>query len=295
MDLLSKFDSVQVTTDSRISEQDKAVCAAHQAAYDAARSALEELKYMWADILAQQETALQGTGKSPTTYVTSSDLDISEDHIKKQIQLLHRLFIFNVVSYFNETYHVSVSHKDVQGALLPEEPDRYARTKEDLARYGEQMLQLSLTSDQIVEQLLARLDGRRLQEQAVYELKEKCHKAVWNTYSGKAEFVCKKDVITLSYGCSFENWTSYDEWELTDSLKNVLRGLAHYETGSFAVTPKTILELLGYYRTKNDRTEFSDCKKVKQIRLFKNRRVDIRFADASAAKEFADNYLGTMC
>ena len=140
MDLLSKFDSVQVTTDSRISEQDKAVCAAHQAAYDAARSALEELKYMWADILAQQETALQGTGKSPTTYVTSSDLDISEDHIKKQIQLLHRLFIFNVVSYFNETYHVSVSHKDVQGALLPEEPDRYARTKEDLARYGEQML-----------------------------------------------------------------------------------------------------------------------------------------------------------
>lgn len=295
MDLLSKFDSVQVTPDNRISEQDKAVCAAHQAAYEAAKSALEELKYMWTDILAQQKTALQGTGRPPTTYVTSSGLDISENHIEKQIQLLHRLFISNLVWYFNETYHVTVSSEEVKNALLPEEPDRYSYSEEDMAQYEKQVQNLLLHSDQIVEQILARLDGRGLWEQAIYELKEKCHKAVWNTCSGKAEYVCKKDVITLSYGCSFKTWAGYGEWELTDTIKSVLRGLAHYETGSFAVTPKTISILLGYYCIKNDRIDFSDCKKIKQLRLFKNRRVDIRFSDASEAKDFTEKYLGTMC
>ena len=295
MDLLSKFDSVQVTSDGRISEQDKAFCAAHQTAYDTAKSALEELKYIWADILEQQENALQGTETSATSYISSSGLDISTDHIEKHLQLLHRLFIFNLVSYFNETYHVTVSSEEVKNALLPEEPGRYSCSKEDMALYHKQMQELSLHSDQIVEQILARLDGRGLQEQAIYELKEKCHKAVWSTYSGKAEFVCKKDVITLSYGCNFESWMSSSHWELTDGMKNVLRGIAHYEIGSFSVLPQTIGTLLQYYRQENDRIDFFDCKKVKQLRLFKNRRVDIRFANASAAREFAENYLGTMC
>lgn len=295
MDLLSKFDSVHVTSDGRISEQDKAFCAAHQTAYDAAKSSLEELKYIWTDILEQQETALQGTGRPSTTYVTSSGLNISVDHIEKQIQLLHRLFIFNLVWYFNKTYHVTVSAEEVIEVLLPKEPERYSCSEEDIAQYEKQVQELSLHSDQIVEHILARLDGRGLQEQAIYELKEKCHKAVWNTYSGKAEFVCKKDVISLSYGCSFKTWAGYSEWELTDTIKSVLRGLAHYETGAFAATPKTISNLLGYYCTRNDRIDFSDCKKVKQLRLFKNRRVDIRFSDASEAKEFTEKYLGTMC
>lgn len=294
MDLLSKFDSVQITSDGRISEQDKAVCAAHQTAYEAAKSTLEELKYMWVDILAQQEIALQGTGRPPITYVASSGLNISVDHIEKQIQLLHRLFIFNLVWYFNQTYHITVSNEEVKAALLPEEPDRYSCSEEDMAQYEKQMQDLSLHSDQIVEQILVRLDGRELQEQAVYELKEKCHQAVWNTYRGKADFVCKKDVITLSYGCNFESLIS-NCWELTDGMKNVLRGLAHYETGSFAVMPKTIFNLLEYYRTRDDRVDFSDCKKVKQLRLFKNHRVDIRFENANAAKEFVENYLGTVC
>lgn len=296
MDLVSKFDSVQVTSDGRISERDKDVCAAHQAAYNAAKSALEELKCIWLDILAQQEKALENTGASATTYISSSGLDITVDHIEKHIQLLHRLFIFNLVSYFNETYHVTVSSEEVKNALLPEDPDRYSCSKEDLARYDEQMQVLSLRSEQIVDQLFARLEGRGLQEQALYELKSKCYGAVRNPYSGEARYICKKDVITLSYGCNFESWMSSSHWELPDGTKNILRGIAHYETGSFSAIPQTIEPLLRYYRLENDRIEFADCKKVTQLRLFKNSRVDIRFANASAAQEFAEKYLEeTVC
>lgn len=295
MDLVSKFDSVQVTADSRISERDKEVCAAHQAAYDAARSALEELKCIWSDILAQQEKALENTGAPATTYISSSGLNITVDHIEKHLQLLHRLFIFNLVSYFNKAYHVTVSSEDVKNALLPEDPDRYSCSKEDLVRYDEQMQALSLRSEQIVEQILARLEGRGLQEQAVYELKAKCYGAVRHPYSNETRYVCKKDVITLSYGCNFESWLSSSHWELPDGTKNVLRGIAHYETGSFSIIPQTIRSLFGYIRLENDRIEFFDCKKVKQLRLFKNSRVDIRFANASAAQEFVEKYLEAVC
>lgn len=295
MNLLSKFDSVAVTSDGKISEHDKTVCAAHQAAYDAAKSAMEELECVWTDILAQQEKALQNAGDFSTSYISSPHLNLSQDAIARHIQSLHGTFVSNLVTYFNQTYHVSVSVSDIKSALLPTEPGRYSGNMEEMERYVGQMRALSLRSEQIVEQILARLDGRSLQEQAVHELKVECHRAVWNTYSGKAQFVCRKDVLTLTYGCHFESWMGSGHWELTDGTKKLLRGLAHYETGSFTAIPMSIMPLFGYYRLESGCVKFPDCKKVAQLRLFKNSRMDIRFTSAGAAKEFVENYLGTVC
>ena len=45
MDLLSKFSSIEIKPDARISETDRTFCQAHQAAYDAARASLQELEF----------------------------------------------------------------------------------------------------------------------------------------------------------------------------------------------------------------------------------------------------------
>ena len=47
MDLLTKFENVEMKADTRISESDRIFCEAHQAAYDSARTSLPELEFIW--------------------------------------------------------------------------------------------------------------------------------------------------------------------------------------------------------------------------------------------------------
>ena len=54
MDLLQKFETVEMKADTRISESDRIFCEAHQAAYDSARTSLPELGFIWNDMLSQQ-------------------------------------------------------------------------------------------------------------------------------------------------------------------------------------------------------------------------------------------------
>lgn len=293
MDLLSKFDSVAVTPDGRISAEDKALCAAHQAAYDAARASLEKLIQTWEAMQAEQQAALEGTGSSPDQYLISGSLSISASAIREQIASLHAKLIRSLVRHFNETYHISIQAYSIEENLLPPKPDWYGSSSEQKDAYKKQLQSLSLRSSQIVEQIIAQLDGRSLSEQALHELKSNCHRAAWSTYRGEPEFVLNKNVIRFSYGCSYE--TLYSAWQLTDNMKTILRGLAHYETGSFSVTPHSLANLFGYNWFKNDLVVLPSCHKAVKLRMFKNRRVDLTFAETGFARKFAEGYLGPVC
>lgn len=293
MDLLSKFDAVAVTPDSQITEQDKAFCAAHQAAYDAARASLESLMLTWEAVRAEQQTALQDTDSEPTRYLTSEHLCISAAGIREHITSLHAKLIRSLVRHFNETYHISIQACSIEENLLPPKPDWYSSSSEQKDAYKKQLQGLSLRSDQIVELILAQLDGRSLSEHALYELRESCHRAAWSTYRGEPEFVLNKNVIRFSYGCSYES--CYPIWRLTDEMKIILRGLAHYETGNFGVTPTSFSPLLGYNHIGAEIVPFPDCQKVSKLRMFKNHRVDLTFVNECSARGFVEGYLGPVC
>ncbi len=294
MDLLAKFDAVAAEPDSQITPHDRDFCVAHQAAYDAARSAMQELERVWNDILAQQREALQGTGSSDMAYLYSDHLKLSATEISWHATRLHSRLICELVEYFNRTYHVTVSAEQVKAALLPCEPDCTARNEAVFREYREQLQSLSLTSGQIVAQIIARLEGRSLREQALHELKTSCHRAAWNTYQGKPQYEQSKNVIRFSYGCHYEG-LYFTGWELSDGLKSILHGVAHYETGSFSAIPHSLSKLMGYNRLESDLIAFPDCQKVSKLRMFKNSRADLTFADTAFAREFAEDYLGTVC
>ena len=59
--------------------------------------------------------------------------------------------------------------------------------------------------------------------------------------------------------------------------------------------PVGLSDLVGYGRIDHDLILFPSCTKLKQLKMFKNRRVDIKFASEALAKEFIDTYLGTVC
>lgn len=158
------------------------------------------------------------------------------------------------------------------------------------------MDELSLSYTAVLEQIFLQTDGRALYEQALHELKEKCHQAAWISGSGKPLFEQKKSILQLTgYACNFRDRYSGVVWELSDRTKNILRGIAHFETGMFGTAPCSLSRLLGRYDLPDSQHEFPDCEKLQSLRMFKNGRVDIKFASEAHAAQFIEDYLKTIC
>ena len=298
MDLLQKFADVEVKGDTRITEADRDFCQAHQAAYDNAKSTLSELKFFWEDMLANQYHLLSSIEAPDTLYLLSGkELKISSENINETIKAAHSTFISQLIYYFNRTYHISISPDEIKTALLPKQPEvshRFDELKEWNA-YGKALLELSLQYTDILKQIFIRLDGRNLKEQAMHELLEKCHQAAWESHNKAPRYVLKKAVLQFStYACSHTDRYSYESWELSERIKRILQGIAHFETGSFSLIPSKISSLISSYHLDSDFFEFPTCKKLQSIKLYKNTRVDIRFATEEYARKFTEKYLGTV-
>ena len=299
MDLLDKFAEVEVRADGRISESDKHFCEQHQAAYQAALDAFSELVFIWNDIVKGQDDLLRELGEESylrETYLHSSGGPaINEDTIKKHIKSLHTEFIENLVNHFNKKYHVTVETHPIEEQLLPQKPeDRWREHEADWQAYEAAMLKVRLGYQAVVDQIIVRLDGRGFMEQAFFELQRHCHKAAWNSYTQKAEYTLKKDTIVFTgYACSFEHWT-YDKWELSEGMRKVIQGLAHFETGSFDICPHELSRFIGYGSVQDNVWEFDSCEKICQLKMYKNHRVDLKFSSSQYASEFASAYLGMV-
>lgn len=299
MNLLEKFEKVAVEADNRITPADKAFCEKHQKAYETAIQSFQELAFFWEDMERQQKELLDEPGSGQTAYlhylVSRGGPSIKTEEINSHIESLHRTLIGNIVHHFNSVYNVSASSSEIAANLLPSEPDHYRNydEQEDKA-FHEKLRSITIRYQDIVDQIILFLGGRSFAEQAFYELTEKCHQGAWNLSRKQAEYEQKKNIIRFTYQCSFENWRSYGQWELLDSMKKILRGLAHYETGTYDLYPYGFSELLGYGRLNSSECEFSTCEKVKSLKLFKNGRVDMKFATEELASKFAEDYLGLV-
>ena len=301
MDILSKFSTVEVKSIRRITDTDQKYCVAQQSAYEAAKAVLSELKFFWKDALQTQKQILSETDTASTYYLTDYDtLNISEEKIQRQYNQLHIRFIQQLVYYFNHFYNISLSYMDIVEKLVPLKPkyqNSYEKKEEpylkEYEKYQLALSNLSLTADSILEEIFSQMDGRGFTEQALYELKSKCHNAAWADYHKTPKYEVQKDVLRFSgYACSHSGYGS-SPWSLSGDLKNILRGIAHFETDTFSYIPDSILRLLSYSYS-DDLTTFATCKKVKQLKMFKNGRVDIKFADADTVKKFVEDYLGTV-
>ncbi len=299
MDLLTKFENVEMKADTRISESDRIFCEAHQAAYDSARTSLPELEFIWNDMLGQQRELLAPTGTSTETYLVSYDgLKLSDTVIQQQLHSLHPRFICQLVSYFSKTYHFSIEVNDIIDNLVPQKPaDRWADNYKELdEKYTKDLDELALRYTDVLEQIFLQTGGQAFFEQALLELKEKCRQAFSNDGSGYSRFEQKKNTIQFTgYACSFRDRYGGGEWSLADRTKNILRGIAHFETDSFDSVPGSLSRVLNRYDSPDNQYEFPDCEKLQSLRMFKNGRVDMKFASEACASQFIEEYMKTIC
>ena len=287
MDLLVKFEAVEIKAEHRISEDDRAFCEAHQNAYNDAKTSLLELSIMWSDILDGQKAALKGTGNSSETYVSAGYItSLSQSKIREQINKLHPTFVSSIVRHFRDKYHINLSEEAIRHKLIPREPawkygPEYDR---EIEEHQEKMQALSLDYQEIVDLIFAQTGGRDLWEFAVHQLKERCRSAVW--YYGKCRYERKTYTVQISsmvYGC----------YDLCESAKDVLRGLAHFETEKVGIIPREFSEFFSYSGPSDSSYDLEDCQKICKIKLFKNGRMDIRFSQEAYAVQFIEGYLGT--
>lgn len=299
MDLLTKFENVEMKADTRISEADRIFCEAHQAAYDRAKTSLSKLGFMWDDILSQQRELLVSTGTSPETYLVTYDgLKLSDNAIRQQTHSLHPQFICQLISYFSKTYHFSINENDIIDNLVPQKPtDRWVDNYKELVKqYTKELDELSLSYADVLEQIFLQTDGRDFFEQALHELKNKCHRASWIISRGIPQFEQKKGTIQFTgYACSFRDWCGRGNWSLADRIKDILRGIAHFETDSLDRIPGSLSRVLKRYDCHDNQYEFPDCEKIQSLRMFKNGRVDLKFTSEAYATQFIEDYMKTIC
>lgn len=301
MDLIEKFGLIKVNATDRITAEDLRFCEVHQAAYEAAIQTFKELSFLWNDAVKMQKELLQEVSQSiydHLEYLTSSDGPrLSEDKISAHIFSLHKQFIHVIVHYFNAAYHVSLSDEDVCARVLPQKPRQdWPRDQSLLTAYTDQMFSHLVCYQDVVDELILQLEGQSFADRAFYELTQKCQKAAWFLYPSRPRFNRKKRTISFTgHWCEFRQWGTYSRLTLSQGIQSILLGIAHFETGSYSQYPAGLSELLEHGDHRESTYDFPTCKKVCQFKMFKNGRVDIKFASEAHAAKFEQDYLGLAC
>ena len=294
MNLVEKINQVKIKADTRISGADRAFCERQQRAYDAAREALRELDFTWTDCISQQKMILDG--EQAYTYYLGNDCNLKTACFRDELERLHEHFINRLTSYFARTYSVDLSAQSITERLLPSNSSKgiFEREKaeEAEAAYHKAMRELALRNYEVLDHIFIEHGRRSFQRRAFWEIQQRCCSAVWNTYKNEPQYVQQKDIIHFyCHFCSCDaDWTP-PRWSMTDRAKNVLWGVVHFETGSYTMVPAVLSDFFSYRDVRQACTDFHGYSKLRQIRLFKNGRMDIRFASSELAEQFIDIYL----
>lgn len=292
MGLLDKFNSIEITADTRISDADRRFCQRQKKAYDHARTALKAMAdYSSRFLDEQREIEGEDYGTFLGEFKPSQYIDTLRDSHKR---FIHRLFV-----YFRSSYNVTISEGDAEEVLLPKKPDRsgWGSDRKEWEAYNQNLEDLELDYPEILDQIFIQLGGFSFQDKAIHELKEASRSAGFNNYNGKKTFEQKKAVISFSgYACSFDSW--HEQWyhgehqiKLADSTKNVIRALIYFEYGVIDAGYCPLNMLLGYEWTTSETELPVNMDKLKSVKCFKNGRVDFRFTSEAYAREFAEEYL----
>lgn len=299
MDLLEKFSAVEIRPMDCMTEADRQFCQCQQKIYQDAVEGFYQIAVLWTDMYDNQKSALSTPendwdGKWKQKYLVSECWpEITVGAIMEHISLMHKEFIFTVVSYLNDTYHLTLNTDNVTNGLHLE---KFCYAKYEDTVDWSTLTPVILRYEDIVALILSWFNGRTFEEQAPYELVERCHLAAWRKKDHQANFEQKKNLVKLLSGaCDYGYYNRCEQWNICDNGKNILKALAHFETGAFGQYPDGIDDLLSEQsRLWYDLWEFEDCEKLEKIRLFKNGRMDIRFTNEGYAREFVSDYLGTI-
>ena len=322
--LIDKFNKITVKPVDRIRDDDRAFCEAHQEAYEKARSVLKQTAKLAGDAQREQMNILKRVESEIYRTYLGYDNDFGAETFLRKLDETHRAFIQQLVGYFRNKYHVSLDDEAIYDALvqcMPEEPRKpssffylnqptedeqkkfieikiaYEKAVADVEKHNRELI---IRYEKVMDLIFAQLGGGSFRDTALKELRDACHAACWYSHNGQPKFEQKKSVIHYTgYGCSvnyirekYKDKDEESEFHLTDDMKKVIEALSYFELGTQTVGMDSINSLCGY--SVRGAKHPIPGKKVVGLQLFKTNRVDIRFASEAYAREFVEEFMGTV-
>lgn len=267
MNLLNKFQAVTIQNDTRISEIDRKYCEKQERMYKEAITAMNNTLEIFKTI-----HKLHVEDKGESIHYHYEYIDHHEDirHTEERSKKIKNNFISNIVGHFERVYNVTLEKSKIR--------DKY---------------NISVTYQDIVNEIFEQLGGFNFEEKAVKELKDKCKETIYSL----DKVTIKKNKLTI---IDFVWWDHYS-WEgkklgYSDSkVSPLFRGLSHFETGE--------TETLFYYRSIYKELHEGERKYdifskyeigynlVNSIKVFKNGKIEIEFQTNEQAEQFKREYL----
>lgn len=270
-DILSKFDNVEVTTESKIPVEDIEFCKREQEQYDAAIELIiklaNEIKIASGMDILNKEWHRE---KSSNPYLDNYKL--------KEIKLvavgMKESFIDKIVYWFRNKYNVTIK------------TERMHKNHD-----------YNITYENIIDDIYLQLDGFSFTEKAVSELLNKTKNTYhYNEYRKHSNMDIKNSKVVIDGSFAYRD-TIWNEYRLRGGFDDLFSALYLFDTGSI---PKEKTELhnryCGYQNERNvnnyDRFEPITLSKVVSIKFFKNGKLEIEFKSNYQATIFAKEYLG---
>lgn len=295
MELMEKFQSVELETDNRLDEEDRAFCARNQKAYENAITAYTGLLSAWSELEDTQRWLMEDW---PRYYLFGGEgTTLSVPRMLEHIALLHRLFIERIVCRLYQRYRVTFSVSQLTDKLLPKRPAADA-DEENKKAYWETICTPIVHFKDVFDLIFAEMGGRDFPQYALYQLKKDCREAAWETRSTHLGCAVEGDTVHfLGEFCrSFTEKDSYYDrvkviWDLTEKMEKILYGAAHYETGRFKEYPAHLNDLINGKCHCSEQEKFPGMKKLRGLRLYETGCVDVVFTSAAFAEGFVGTYL----
>jgi hypothetical protein len=284
-DLLKVFDTIQVGNEEKISQSDLEFCQEQQAIVENALGALDK----WYRIFHNEAIKLRESHQ--VKFQTSGSVDYREPHkqhsfydsdyehcvflpfkdineIVEKRQRTIRVFINNILRYFNHIYGLTVPFPEIND--------------------NEQPIDFVPQYMSYVDMVMVHLGGRSFRQTAEDELIHKIQKAV-HRYDRHDLPEIKSKSIVFHNLFSFDNFNlQYSQfkigWNDAQHIETLCAGLAFY--GQDRINGDSGI-IYGFNRENVNITDWYplSTSPAEYMKFYKNGRVDVKFKDAASAED----------
>lgn len=277
-DILSKFDNIEVTADSKISAEDLEFCKEQE-------NIFKELVKLYNSFISQLQPIIEldkehgekfkykindYTHKHDTAYYHS----LKPSDMNKNIEAMKNRFINSVCYYFMKKYNVTIDYEKIQ------------------KKYD-----TSVTYENIIDEITIQLGGYNFTEKAEKEIKDKLKKELeYKEATPKGNKLILNKFLYID-----DSWKKWGDEKIhynsTSKLEQLFKALQHFENGSTTLSE----ELQALYRQlangKNEvvfDTHEVTCNKFSKIKILKNGKVEIEFSSSHHANNFSKEYCSNV-
>lgn len=328
MNILNKFENVEIKNDTRIAPDDLEFCKRNQELY---LKVLENYKSVYKDLMKvkDKEFSLFSEIETENSYNYNGCTDkkydnhfvtISKKEFTKTIIGVHRIFITTIYNYFSKKYGVRLETKEPENIIGLEEPKKvedyyydYWRISEEekekikkrnqeyedsLCKYRDDMVAAKVDFNNIIDDIFIQLDGYSFVDRAKNEVVNACKSACFNKYRKVSYATLKKCkiVIETAFHSYFDTiWKEYQASTNNDDFKAIMRALSFFDSDEKEkkIYGGWLSEFIFYYKKEKDGVyglHSAYGKKVQSFKFYKNGKWEINFISQEDAEKFFNEY-----